>query len=226
MRPGDLRRDEDRSALREAGCCSIGHWRGGPEGDSETRTASTWGQLSGPSVGPGRGRGHLLCPGGQALPTQRQKTGFWLCGPEASDPLRFGFCCPCFSLPSSPSEEGCMPGPCTFSEKRNRPQHTSALASVMALGGKSRLWGWREGTPHVKGAESGGRMLLPRPPTHTVTCWNLGEQPLGAAAPGKPPSLPPYHCTLPADLSFLDLTQSSCGRAVLSLRRFPCWKQF
>ena len=146
MRPGDLWRDEDRSALREAGCSSLGHCGGGvaQKVTQETRAASTWGQLRGPSVGPGRGGGHLLCPGGQALPTQRQKTGFWLCGPEASDPLRFGFCCPCFSVPSSPSEEGCMAGLCTFSEKRNRPHYTSAPASIMALGGKSRLWGWRE----------------------------------------------------------------------------------
>lgn len=140
-------------------------------------------------MGSGRGGGHLLCPGGQALPTQRQKTGFWLCGPEAPDPLHFGFCCSCFSLPSSPSEEGCMPGLCTFSEKRNQPQQPSAPASVMAMGGKSRLWGWREGTPRVKGAESGGRILLPAPPHgHTLESGGAAS---GSCCPWKTPVPPP-----------------------------------
>ena len=48
-------------------------------------------------------------------------------------------------------------------------QHYGSGRKVQTLG--------LEGTPHVKGAESGGRILLPRPPTHTATCWNLGEQP-------------------------------------------------
>lgn len=64
-----------------------------------------------------------------------------------------------------------------------RPLNPSAPASITALD-ESLDSGARGKELRVKGAELGGRMLLPLP-THTVTRWNLREWPPGGRAPRR-----------------------------------------
>ena len=102
-----------------------------------------------------------------------------------------------------------------------RPLNPSAPASITALD-ESLDSGARGKDLRVKGAELGGRMLLPLP-THTVTRWNLREWPPGGRAPRRAllpletPIPPPLHCALPAS-SQLSCPDGAAGSGWLD----PC----